>query len=273
MVDIAQENLFMYKRLKDKQSSYDLNKLLKDYNKSQYYKQNACRYPSIDFLKDIKNNKSKDSKEHKRKKNIMACKTENNYFPSICRTITSNFKSNKILYKNEKINTCEGFDNSKNKKIKRKKKNFIDFSFKDLKKLKEKKLNSNLDKEINKKDDINKEKDGVQIDKIDINKDKNDNDAQIDNEKKNNCNNNEMEENKNINIENIENIENDEINKNILDENKEKEKEKESKSNNDGDNKNNSKNVSLSNKENLENKEEECISNENNKEKDKDEKI
>ena len=169
MVDIAQENLFMYKRLKDKQSSYDLNKLLKDYNKSQYYKQNACRYPSIDFLKDIKNNKSKDSKEHKRKKNIMACKTENNYFPSICRTITSNFKSNKILYKNEKINTCEGFDNSKNKKIKRKKKNFIDFSFKDLKKLKEKKMNSNLDKELNKKDDINKDKDDVQIDKIDIN--------------------------------------------------------------------------------------------------------
>ena len=53
MVDIAQENLFMYKRLKDRQSSYDLNKLLKDYNKSQYYKQNACRYPSIDFLKDM----------------------------------------------------------------------------------------------------------------------------------------------------------------------------------------------------------------------------
>ena len=50
-MDIAQENLFMYKRLRDKQSSYDINKLLRDYSKNQYYKQNACRYPSIDFLK------------------------------------------------------------------------------------------------------------------------------------------------------------------------------------------------------------------------------
>ena len=137
-MNIAQENLFMYKRLRDKQSSYDLNKLLKDYTKNQYYKQNACRYPSIDFLKDIKN-KSIDSKENKRKNNIMTCKTENNYFPSICKTITSNFKSNIYFYKNEKMKTCEGFENLKIKKIKNKKKKFKDFNFKDLKKLKEKK--------------------------------------------------------------------------------------------------------------------------------------
>ena len=51
MVDIAQENLYMYKRLKDRPPTYDMKKLLKDYIKNQYYKQNACRYPSIDFYK------------------------------------------------------------------------------------------------------------------------------------------------------------------------------------------------------------------------------
>ena len=239
----------MYKRLKDKQSSYDLNKLLKDYSKNQYYKQNACRYPSINFIKDIKN-KSIEPKDHKRKKNIMTCKTENNYFPKIYRTITSNFKSNLIVYKNEKMNTYEGFENLKNKKIKRKKKKFKDFNFKDLKKLKEKKCNS-VEKEIKtiKKYDIYKN--------IDIQKD---------NEKK--IINNKMEEDKNINIEN------EDINKNISEKNKEKEK----KSNDNGNNKNKEKEikindnddknefVSLVNNENLD-KEDKSILDENYKDK------
>ena len=295
IVEIAQENLFMYKRIKDKHSSYELNKLLKDYSKNQYYKQNACRYPSIDFIKDIKN-KSINSKEHKRKKNIMTCKTENNYFPKIYNTITSNFKSNVNFYKNE-MNTYEGFENIKNKKIKRKKKKFKDFNFKDLKKLKEKIFN-NIKK--SKKDDINTDKNDAQIGnekKISnnnyngIEEKKNNNNIEnndinketiekiIENEKKlnyiddnkveyisleNNINlekeekyiPNEMEENKNIN-----NNENNEINKNIIDKNIENEKKSKDK------NDNKVENFSLENNINYE-KEEKYFPNENNKDKD-----
>ena len=138
-MDIAQENLFMYKRLRDKPPTYDINKLLSDYYKNQYYKQNACRYPSIDFYKE-KKHISNDTKRTNR--NILHnCKTENNYFPKI--TITSNFKRN----------TFDGFNSVKNRKIKGRKKKFKDFNYKDLKELKENK-NRNLEKEIN----INKNK-------------------------------------------------------------------------------------------------------------------
>ena len=120
----------MYKRLRDKQSSYELNKLLKDYYKNQYYKQNACRYPSIDFFKENKNLSMgpKSLKQHNN--NFKTCKTENNYFPKISKTITSNFKSSSN-YINDKLYTCEGFKTLGNKKNKGKKKKFKDFNFKD----------------------------------------------------------------------------------------------------------------------------------------------
>ena len=132
MVDIAQENLYMYKRLKDKAPTYDLNKLLKDYAKSQYYKQNACRYTSIDFYKFKKSN-SIDSNNNK--ENMRVYKTENNYFPKISKTITSNFSNYKNNYKNDNIKTVEELESLKRRKIKRKKK-FKNFNFKDLKNLK-----------------------------------------------------------------------------------------------------------------------------------------
>ena len=139
IMDIAQENLFMYKRLRDRPPTYDVNKLLSDYYKNQYYKKNACRYPSIDFFKE-KKNFSYDTKRVNRKV-IHNCRTENNYFPKF--TVTSNFKRN----------TFEGFCSVKNRKIKERKKKFKDFNFKDLKQLKENK-NKNIEKEIN----INKNK-------------------------------------------------------------------------------------------------------------------
>ena len=49
---MAQENLHMFKRLKEKTSYYDFEKYDKEYEQAQYYKRSHCSYlPSIDFNK------------------------------------------------------------------------------------------------------------------------------------------------------------------------------------------------------------------------------
>ena len=130
--EIAQENLYMYKRLREKQPTYDMKKLLKDYKKNQYYKQNACRYPSIDFYKEKKRMASTfENKINNKKRNIkIICKTENQYYPKISKTVYKKHDTN-IIYSN----TYEGFADIKVKKIKKKKKKFKDFNLKDLKEL------------------------------------------------------------------------------------------------------------------------------------------
>ena len=51
---VAQENLYMLKRLNEKTSFYNVNKLNRDYEMSQYYKKNHCLYSPIDFTKSNK---------------------------------------------------------------------------------------------------------------------------------------------------------------------------------------------------------------------------
>ena len=52
IVNMAQENLYMFKRLKEKTSCYDFCKFDKEYNQAQYYKRSHCTLlPSIDFNK------------------------------------------------------------------------------------------------------------------------------------------------------------------------------------------------------------------------------
>ena len=46
---LAQENLFMLKRLLEKKSEYDKNKFQKEFEVNQRYKNNVCNYPSINF--------------------------------------------------------------------------------------------------------------------------------------------------------------------------------------------------------------------------------
>ena len=53
IVTMAQENLYMFKRLKEKTSYYDFGKFDKEYDKAQYYKRSHCSLlPSIDFSKN-----------------------------------------------------------------------------------------------------------------------------------------------------------------------------------------------------------------------------
>ena len=46
---LAQENLFILKKLLSKNSEYNFNRMEKEYQQSQKYKQNICHYPSINF--------------------------------------------------------------------------------------------------------------------------------------------------------------------------------------------------------------------------------
>lgn len=49
IIRVAQENQHLFKRLQERSSFYDVSKWEKDYEKAQYYKQNHCVFPSIDF--------------------------------------------------------------------------------------------------------------------------------------------------------------------------------------------------------------------------------
>lgn len=53
---LAQDNLYMYKRLVDLPSNFNVRKWEQDYKKSQNYKKNICNFPSIDFTKKIHTN-------------------------------------------------------------------------------------------------------------------------------------------------------------------------------------------------------------------------
>ena len=46
---VAQENLFILKRLLSKESEYSSLRLEKDYRRSQKYKKNICHYPFVNF--------------------------------------------------------------------------------------------------------------------------------------------------------------------------------------------------------------------------------
>ena len=51
IIKVAQENLFMLKRLNERTSFYNVDKWNKDYETSQIYKKNHCMYTPIDFNK------------------------------------------------------------------------------------------------------------------------------------------------------------------------------------------------------------------------------
>ena len=137
--EIAQENLYIYKRIVEQQPTYDIQKYLKEYDKNQYYKQNACKYPSINFFKEnIKKIKKRNKKnkpyscsietEKIKNKQTNFCKTEFDNFPKMNNnTVTTRYSTNN--------NTCEDFANKRNA-FKGRKKKFKNFTSKDLKELK-----------------------------------------------------------------------------------------------------------------------------------------
>jgi len=105
IIKVAQENLFMLKRLNERGSVYSVDKWQKDYEISQYYKRNRCQYPSIDFYK------------------TQRCNTFGNMFYGV-----NNNETKKTFSKTQYSKGAFNLKNNGNKKRKR----FEDFTYKDL---------------------------------------------------------------------------------------------------------------------------------------------
>jgi hypothetical protein len=66
IIRVAQENLYMLKRLSERTSFYNVEKWNQDYEASQYYKKNHCLHPPIDFNKTQKYGSGKWSSTRKK---------------------------------------------------------------------------------------------------------------------------------------------------------------------------------------------------------------
>lgn len=87
---LAQENLFILKRLLEKKGNIDNQKLKKDFEKSQEYKNNICNFPSINSNRIKKVNEKPNQNLH--------YNTNNKTLPAIVNGINNN-NLNKRYYK------------------------------------------------------------------------------------------------------------------------------------------------------------------------------
>ena len=109
IIRVAQENLYMLKRLSEKTSVYNVDKWNKDYQASQYYKRSHCQYPSIDFYK------------------TQRCGSFGNVFNNVSKNETKKNFYSKTQYSKNFTNNTGGAGNSG-----RKRKKFEEFSYRDL---------------------------------------------------------------------------------------------------------------------------------------------
>ena len=112
IIRVAQENLYMLKRLNEKTSVYNVDKWKKDYEASQYYKRSHCQYPSIDFYK------------------TQRCGSFGNMFTNVSKNNTKKNFYSKTQYSKHFTNFNNNTNNTGNSVRKRKK--FEDFSYRDL---------------------------------------------------------------------------------------------------------------------------------------------
>ena len=79
IMNLAQQNLYMLKRLYEQKSEYSAKKIEKDYQKAQKYKKILCKFPEINFNKTkaltMNNSKFFSNKNEKSQKST--------YFPTI----------------------------------------------------------------------------------------------------------------------------------------------------------------------------------------------
>ena len=210
ILDIAQENLHILKRLKQKTSHYNFYKYEKDYDKAQYYKRSHCAFPSIDFYKTQRANSF--GGKYAYTPAYTPYNSLNNYYP---KDIPKIFNANSH------------------------KKRFEDFHYEDFadirpiskkENVENKKKKNEEKKSENEKKQENKENEENNIDKVGNNK-KNKNNEENENKddetKNEKNNNNENEKNKEENK-----IEENKKEENKIEENKKEENKKEENNNN-----------------------------------------
>ena len=176
IIRVAQENLFMLKRLSERTSFYNVEKWNQDYEASQYYKKNHCLHPPIDFNRTQKYGSGKWSSARKK----FFSKTH-------CASMGDLDAKNKV-----------------SKMSLKKKKRFEDYNYRDLN------LGQQNKSDLQNKGDNKEEKEFKKISEIDdvekekkeeINNNENDNKKEIDdNNKDNNEEKNEKIENENEQI-------------------------------------------------------------------------
>ena len=139
IMNLAQQNLYMLKRLTEKKSEYSVKKMEEDYKKIQNYKKIMCNFPCINFNKkrvfssDHYNNKN-EKKDYLPTINYI----NDGYLEKMKNKKRNKSKTEENLEKN-KIN--DNTDNISNNNIINKK---LDFNIKDKK---DKKEEGELDKE------------------------------------------------------------------------------------------------------------------------------
>ena len=117
IIRVAQENLYMLKRLNERTSFYNVEKWNKDYEISQYYKRNHCLYAPIDF------NKTQRLGGYSNNFKYAGVQTHNN-FTTRKKFFSKTHYSGKIM---EDLPDIKRLTNST-----RKRKRFEDFNYRDL---------------------------------------------------------------------------------------------------------------------------------------------
>jgi hypothetical protein len=151
IVNMAQENLHMFKRLKEKTSYYDFSKYDKEYDQAQYYKRSHCSLlPSIDFNRN-KRNVSFGSKNRTLYNSIFNINNSNS-FNNINISKSNNLNSTRYNNSNRNNKTTEQnlFINNLYKKTLEELK-YEDFLENKTEEKKEQKINEKIEEEKNEK--------------------------------------------------------------------------------------------------------------------------
>ena len=211
IVNMAQENLHMFKRLKEKTSYYDFSKYDKEYDQAQYYKRSHCSLlPSIDFnrnkrtisiglknrtlynsLFNVNNSNSLNNINISKSNNLTS--NRNNYLSS--KNNEQNLFNNNLYKKTLEELKYEDFletknDVKKDEKInetkEEKQKEKIKDDIKEEKKEKESNNKNEIDKKIIIKEDEDKnknKKEEIKIDNTEDNKEQRENNDNSENNK------------------------------------------------------------------------------------------
>jgi len=100
---LAQENLFILKKLLSKDSEYNFQKMEKEYQQSQKYKQNICHYPSINFYSyNSKDNNAPIVQGYNFEKDKKSKNDEKNKLPKLGGvTFKSNYRAFRTTHGNQ----------------------------------------------------------------------------------------------------------------------------------------------------------------------------
>ena len=113
-MNLAQQNLYMLKRLTEKKSEYSVKKIEEDYKKVQNYKKIMCNFPCINFNK-TKRGLSSDSKYRQSERNEFL-PTINYLNDGYLDKLGQKIKSGKSKDKDKNEHKLNG-DKSENEKI------------------------------------------------------------------------------------------------------------------------------------------------------------